>query len=91
MRHLKLLSDLLISPIKCNLNESFLSSMIAVKRDKAVIILFGVSTCVSSFVRASVRPSVNPSGFVRATTSTFIHGLQNHLALLFSLRTKSVI
>ena len=34
---------------------------------------------------------VHPSGFVRAITATFMHGFQNNLAQLFSLRSISVI
>ena len=34
---------------------------------------------------------VYPSGFVRAITSTFMHGFQNNLAQLFSRMSKSAI
>ena len=34
---------------------------------------------------------VHPSGFVRATTSAFMHRFQNNLAQLFSLRSRSAI
>ena len=46
-------------------NHSFLSSPLAVKRDIAVTILV---RCMC------VRPSVRPSGFVRALTPTLMHG-----------------
>ena len=58
----------------------FLSSLLAVKRDIAVTILVRcmcVSVCVF------------PSGFVRAITPTFMHGFQNVLAQLLSLRRGS--
>ena len=48
--------------------------------------LFGV--CV---VHASVRMSVRPSELVRAKTSTFMHGFQNNLAQLLTLRSTCAI
>ena len=34
---------------------------------------------------------MQPSRFVRAITCTFVHGFQNNLALLFSLRSRNAI
>ena len=34
---------------------------------------------------------MHPSGFVQAVTSTFMHGFQNNLAQLFSLRSRNAI
>ena len=50
--------------------------------------LFGVYACV---VHACVRMSVRPSELVRAKTSTFMHGFQNNLAQLLSLRSTCAI
>ena len=48
----------------------FLSSPLAVTRDKVVAIL----------AKMYVRVCVGASGFVRAITPTFIYGFQNYLA-----------
>ena len=46
----------------------------------------------TSLVRCMcVHPSVRPSGFVRALTSTFMHEFHNSLAQLFSLSSRSAI
>ena len=59
----------------------------AVKRDIAITIFVCVSACVS----ACVRPSVRSSGFALAITSTFMHGFQNNLTQLLSLRRRIAI
>ena len=45
------------------------------------------SVYVSTLVRACVLGFVHLSGFVLAITSTFMHGFQNNLAQLLSLRS----
>ena len=59
----------------------FLSSQLAVKRAIAVIILLKMYVCVC----------MNPPGFVRAITPTFMDGFQNYFTQLLSLRRRSAI
>ena len=56
----------------------FLSNPLTIKRDIAVTILLRCM-CVCA------------SGFVRAITPTFMHGFQNNLTQLMSLRRRSAI
>ena len=61
----------------------FLSSPLAVSR--------AYSSCYN-FSLVYVRCAwMLPSGFVQAVTCTFIHGFQNYLAQLFSLKSRKVI
>ena len=61
----------------------FLSSPLAVKGDIAVTVLVRYMCCMHA--------CLSPTGFVQAITPTFMHGFQNCLAQLFSLRSSSVI
>ena len=57
----------------------FLLSSLAVSETKLLQLQFGVGACV------------RPDRFVQAITCTFVHGFQNNLSQLFSLRRRSAI
>ena len=86
-------ASILMGHINGNLKKSrkrietyFLSSPLAVKQDITVTIIFSVylHACLSSSVRAGIR-------IFQAITSTFMHGFQNNLEQLLSLRRRSAI
>ena len=65
----------------------FLSSLRTMSETWLLQFLFGICACVSSCVCACIRPS----GIFRAKIFTFMHGFQNDLEQLISVRSGSAV
>ena len=65
------------------------------KNNLAELFFLGSSSAICNICSGRLKVKVTTEGqmieLVRAISSTFMHGFQNNMAQLFSLRSKSVI